>query len=151
LTIGRVAYGLAILPLYPEVADIPQEKYNDYFLLWEILEVFSDYPLSIKEVFQLLEKRGINTRVCQEKIQAILGGKLPSGLMPSEEDLILLSEVSKQNYEHQSLKINPLFEQKIDSTKYELNHEQAEYLREYLNRIVASSKQKLKEPLLRRL
>ena len=151
LTIGRVAYGLAILPLYPEVADIPQEKYNDYFLLWEILEVFSDYPLSIKEVFQLLEKRGINTRVCQEKIQAILGGKLPSGLMPSEEDLILLSEVSKQNYEHQSLKINPLFEQKFDSTKYELNHEQAEYLREYLNRIVASSKQKLKEPLLRRL
>lgn len=150
LTIGRVAYGLAILPLYPQIIDIPQQQYNDYFLLWEILQVFSDYPLSMKEVFQLLEKRGLNTRVCQEKIQALLGGKLPTGLIPSEEDLILLSEVSRQNYDYQSLKANPLFNQKIDSSKYELNYEQAEYVKEYLNKLVASSKQKLKEPLLRR-
>ena len=85
-----------------------------------------------------------------DKIQAILGGKLPPGLIPSEEDLILLSEVSRQNHDYQSLKSNPLFHQKIDSSKYELNYEQAEYVREYLNKIVASSRQKLKEPLLRR-
>ena len=150
LTIGRVAYGLAILPLYPQIIDIPQQQYNDYFLLWEILQVFSDYPLSIKEVFQLLEKRGLNTRVCQEKIRALLSGKLPPGLIPSEEDLILLSEVSRQNYDYQSLKANPLFNQKIDSSKYELNYKQAEYVKEYLNKLIASSKQKLKEPLLRR-
>ena len=151
LAIGRVAYGLAILPLYPQLLDIPEQQYNDYFLLWEILEVFSYYPLSMKEVFQLLEKRGINTRVCQEKVQAILDGKLPPGLIPSEEDLMLLSEVSRQNFYYQSLKANPLFDQKIDSSKYELNYEQAEYVREYLNKIVTSNKQKFKEPFLRGL
>ena len=148
LTIGRVAYGLAILPLYPQILDIPQQQYNDYFLLWEILEVFSDYPLSVKEIFQLLEKRGINTRVCQEKIQTILAGKLPLGLIPSQEDLILLSEVSQQNDDYQSLKIKALFDRETESNKYELNYQQAEYVREYLSKLVASSNQKLKEPLI---
>jgi len=151
LTIGRVAYGLAILPLYPQIVDKPQQQYNDYFLLWEILQVFSDYPLSAKEVFQLLEKRGINTRVCQEKIQDILAGELPPGLIPSEEDLMLLSEVSQQNYYYQNLKIKPLFHREIEGNKYELNYQQAEYVREYLSKLVASSRQKLEEPLLKRI
>lgn len=151
LTIGRVAYGLAILPLYPQIVDIPQQQYNDYFLLWEILQVFSDYPLSTKEVFQLLEKRGINTRVCQEKIQTILGGKLPPGLIPSEEDIMLLSEVSQQNNDYQNLKEKPLFDRETGSNRYELNYEQAEYVREYLSKLVAGSGQKLEEPLLKSL
>ncbi|MDE5077022.1 MAG: hypothetical protein O4751_01640, partial [Trichodesmium sp. St2_bin6] len=62
-----------------------------------------------------------------------------------------LSEVSRQNFYYQSLKANPLFDQKIDSSKYELNYEQAEYVREYLNKIVTSNKQKFKEPFLRGL
>ncbi|MDJ0518391.1 MAG: hypothetical protein QNJ74_19770 [Trichodesmium sp. MO_231.B1] len=148
LTIGRVAYGLAILPLYPQIVDIPQQKYNDYFLLWEILQVFSDYPLSVKEVSQLLEKRGINTRVCQEKIQTILAGKLPPGLIPSPEDLILLSEASQQNDDYKSLKRKSLFELETDSNRYELNYEQGEYVREYLSKLVAGSGQKLEEPLI---
>ena len=148
LTIGRVAYGLAILPLYRQIVDIPQQKYNDYFLLWEILQVFSDYPLSVKEVSQLLEKRGINTRVCQEKIQTILAGKLPPGLIPSPEDLILLSEASQQNDDYKSLKRKSLFELETDSNRYELNYEQAEYVREYLSKLVAGSGQKLEEPLI---
>ncbi len=148
LTIGRVAYGLAILPLYPQIVDIPQQQYNDYFLLWEILQVFSDYPLSVKEVSQLLEKRGINTRVCQEKIQNILAGKLPPGLIPSPEDLILLSEVSQQNNDYQRLKEKPLFDRETDSNRYELNDEQGEYVREYLSKLVAGSGQKLEEPLI---
>ncbi|MGD1712564.1 hypothetical protein [Dapis sp. BLCC M172] len=148
LTIGRVAYGLAILPLYPKIVDIPQQQYNDYFILWEILQVFSDYPLSVKEIFQLLEKRGINTRVCQEKIQTILDGNLPVGLIPSQEDLILLSEVSQQNDDYKILKGKPLFDWETESNRYELNYEQAEYVREYLSKLVASSRQKLKEPLI---
>lgn len=148
VTIGRVAYGLAILPLYPQIVNIPQQQYNDYFLLWEILQVFSDYPLSVKEIFQLLEKRGINTRVCQEKIQTILAGKLPPGLIPSHEDLILLSEVSQQNNDYQNLKEKPLFYRETDSNRYELNDEQAEYVREYLTKLVAGSGQKLEEPLI---
>ncbi|MEM1172553.1 MAG: hypothetical protein AAGJ08_26610, partial [Cyanobacteria bacterium P01_H01_bin.35] len=148
LTIGRVAYGLAILPLYRKIVDIPQQQYNDYFLLWEILQVFSDYPLSVKEIFHLLEKRGINTRVCQEKIQTILEGNLPLGLIPADEDLILLSEVSQQNDDYQNLKAKPLFDWETDSNRYELNYEQAEYVREYLSKLVASSKQKLEEPLI---
>ncbi|NEQ37446.1 MAG: hypothetical protein F6K40_14700 [Okeania sp. SIO3I5] len=151
LTIGRVAYGLAILPLYPQIVDIGREQYNDYFLLWEILQVFSDYPLSVKEVFQLLEKRGINTRVCQEKIRDILGGKLPLGLIPSQEDLMLLSEVSQQNDDYQNLKRKALFDREIESNKYELNYEQAEHVREYLSKLIASSRQKLEEPLLKRI
>ncbi|MEB3341577.1 hypothetical protein [Okeania sp.] len=147
-TIGRVAYGLATLTLYPKIVDISQEQYNDYFLIWEIMEVFSDYPLSVKEVFQLLEKRGINTRGCKEKIQTILAGKLPDGLIPEPEDFILFTEVSRQNDDYQILKRKPLFSQKIEDSKYELNYEQAEYLREYLSKLVANSKQKLEEPLI---
>lgn len=151
LTIGRVAYGLAILPLYPQIIDIPQQQYNDYFLLWEILRVFPDYPLSVKEVYQLLEEQGINTRVCQEKIKTILDSKLPPGLMPSEEDVMLLSEVSRQNSDYQNLRAKPLFYQETDGSRYCLSDEQAEYVREYLNKLVASTGQKFEEPLLKSL
>ncbi|NES69826.1 MAG: hypothetical protein F6K24_33740, partial [Okeania sp. SIO2D1] len=147
LTIGRVAYGLAILPLYPQIIDIPQQQYNDYFLLWEILRVFPNRLLSLKEVYQLLEEQGINTRVCQENIKTILENKLPPGLMPSEEDVMLLSEVSRQNSEYQSLRAKPLFCQETDGSRYRLSNEQAEYVREYLNKLVANTRQKFEEPL----
>ena len=148
LTIGRVAYGLAILPLYSQIIDIPQQQYNDYFLLWEILRVFPDRALSLKEVYQLLEKQGINTRVCQENIKTILDSKLPPGLLPSDEDVMLLSETSRQNSDYQSLRAKPLFYQETDGSGYSLSGEQAEYLREYLNKLVANTRQKFEEPTL---
>ena len=149
LITGRVAYGLATLPLYPQILDIPQQQYSDYFLLWEILRVFPDYPVSMKEIMQLLERRGINTYVCEERIKEILEGQLPLGLIPSGEDLMLLSEVSRQNSDYQDLTAKPLFNQEVDGRKYTLSHGQVEYVRQYLNKLVENSKQKLEEPLLR--
>ncbi|NEP80593.1 MAG: hypothetical protein F6K39_21930 [Okeania sp. SIO3B3] len=146
VTIGRVAYGLTILPLYPQIIDTPQQLYNDYFLFWEILRVFPNRCLSLKEVYQLLEEQGINTRICQENIKAILEGKLPPGLMPSEEDLMLLSEVYRENSDYQSLRAKPLFYQEADGSGYCLRDEQAEYAREYLNKLVANTRQKFEEP-----
>ncbi len=151
LTIGRVAYGLAILPLYPQIIDVPQQKYNDYFLLWEMMRVFPNRSLSVREILQLLEEKGINTHVCQEKIQAILESKLPPGLVPSEEDFMLLSAASQENSDYQSLKAKPFFCQEIGGSGYRLIDEQAKSLREYLNKLVASSRQKFDEPLLKSL
>ncbi|NEN92780.1 MAG: hypothetical protein F6K48_29345 [Okeania sp. SIO3H1] len=151
LTIGRVAYGLAILPLYPQIIDIPQQQYNDYFLLWEILRVFPDRALSLRKVYQLLEEQGINTRVCQENIKTILESKLPPGLIPLEEDIMLLSEVSRQNSDYQSLRAKPLFCQETDGSGYRLSNEQAEYVKEYLHKLVANTRQKFEEPLLQSL
>ncbi|MGB3510459.1 MAG: hypothetical protein WBA93_14730 [Microcoleaceae cyanobacterium] len=149
LMIGRVAYGLATLPLYPQIVDIPQQQYSDYFLLWEILRVFPDRSVTVKEIMQLLEKRGINTRVCQERIKGILESQLPPGLLPSNEDLMLLTEVSRQNSDYQGLTAKPLFDKEANGRKYRLSDRQAEYVRQYLNNLVASSGQKLEEPLLK--
>src|SRR4028119_1705629 len=37
--IGLVAGGLASLPLYPQILDVSQQQYSDFFLLWELMQV----------------------------------------------------------------------------------------------------------------
>ena len=78
-----VACGLASLALYPQILDVPQQQYNDFFLLWELMQVLGEETLSFEEILQLLEGQGVNTRTCESRIQQILAGKLPTGLLPA--------------------------------------------------------------------
>ncbi|MHC5598645.1 MAG: hypothetical protein ACYTXC_22345 [Nostoc sp.] len=142
---SRVAYGLAMLPLHPQILDIPRQQYTDYFLFTELLRLLPDRPLSFGEVIQLFESRGINTRTCQQRLLAFLSGELPSGLIPSVTDSAWLTQSSQQNPDYQAIATAPLFE-KQGSLTYRPNSQQLLSLRRYLDAIKASNQQSLEEP-----
>ncbi|QLE41036.1 hypothetical protein FD723_11625 [Nostoc sp. C052] len=142
---SRVAYGLAMLPLHPQILDIPRQKYTDYFLFTELLRLLPDRPLSFGEVIQLFEGRGINTRICQQRLLAFLEGELPSGLIPSVTDSTWLTQSSQENPDYQAIATASLFE-KQGSLTYRPNSQQLLSLRRYLNAIKASNQQSLEEP-----
>ncbi|MEG4964080.1 MULTISPECIES: hypothetical protein [unclassified Microcoleus] len=144
--IGRVACGLASLALYPQILDVSQQQYSDFFLLWELMQVLGEEPLSFQEILQLLERQGVNTRTCEPRILRILEGNLPAGLVPAEEDFMLLGEESRQNPDWEAILAEPLFFEDV-SLGYRLNLEQASVVREYLGKLASSSQQKLLEPL----
>lgn len=146
LTCSRIAYGLATLPLHPQVLDVPRQQYSDYFLLLELLRAFPDQPLTSGGVMQLLERRGINTQACHLHILALLEGHLPPGLVPIERDAHLLTSDSRQNPEYAALLEAPLFN-KRDQT-YEPNYVQWSRFQQYLNNLLATTHQTLTEPLL---
>ncbi len=140
-----VACGLASLALYPQILDVPQQQYSDFFLLWELMQVLGEETLSFEEILQLLERQGVNTRTCESRILGILEGKLPPGLLPAEEDFMLLAEESRQNPDWQAILAEPLFFEDV-SRGYRLNIEHSFVVREYLTKLASSSQQKLLEP-----
>ena len=104
---GRVACGLASLALYPQILDVLQQQYSDFFLLWELMQVLGAKTLSFEEILQLLERQGVNTRTCEPRIMQILEGKLPAGVLPDEQDFMLLAEESRQNPDWQAISPPP--------------------------------------------
>ncbi|MEH2227707.1 hypothetical protein [Nostoc sp.] len=142
---SRVAYGLAMLPLHPQILDIPRQQYTDYFLFTELLRLLPDRPLSFGEVIQLFENRGINTRICQQRLLAFLEGELPSGLIPSVTESTWLTQSSQENPDYLAIATAPLFE-KQGSLTYRPNSQQLLSLRRYLDAIKASNQQSLEEP-----
>lgn len=146
LKICRVACGLASLALYPQILDVPRQQYSDFFLLWELMEVLGPETLSFEEIVQLLECQGVFTRTCESRILKILEGRLPAGLLPAPEDLMLLAEESRQNHYWEVISAEPLFLEDVDRG-FRLNVEQAAVVREYLSKLASSSQQQLLEPL----
>jgi hypothetical protein len=144
---GQVACGLASLALYPQILDVRQQQYSDFFLLWELMQVLGRKTLSFEEILQLLERQGVNTRTCEPRILGILEGRLPAGLLPEEEDFMLLAEESRQNPDWQAILAEPLFFEDV-SRGYRLNVEHASVVREYLGKLASGSQQKLLEPLI---
>ncbi|MEG4227636.1 hypothetical protein QUA35_16060 [Microcoleus sp. N9_B2] len=144
--IGRVACGLASLALYPHLLDVSQQQYSDFFLLWELMQVLGEETLSFQEILQLLESQGVNTGTCEPRILRILEGNLPAGVVPAEEDFMLLAEESRQNPDWEAIWAEPLFFEDV-SRGYRLNLEHASVVREYLGKLASSSQQKLLEPL----
>ncbi|PSB03102.1 hypothetical protein C7B69_26560, partial [filamentous cyanobacterium Phorm 46] len=142
---GRVACGLASLALYSQILDVPQQQYSDFFLLWELMQVLGAETLSFEEILQLLERQGVNTSTCKFRILEILSGKLPAGLLPTEEDFMLLAEESRQNPDWEAILAEPLFFEDV-SLGYRLNIEHSFVVREYLGLLASSSQQKLLEP-----
>lgn len=144
--IGRVACGLASLPLYPQILDVSRQQYSDFFMVWELMQVLGKETLSFEAIVQLLQRQGVNTRNCEPRIMGILEGNLPTGLLPTEEDFMLLAQESRQDLDWQAILAAPLFFQDIDRG-YRLNIEHASIVREYLGKLASSSQQKLLEPL----
>ncbi len=149
---GRLAQGLALLPLYPNLLDLGRLQYNDYFLLLELLRAFPQEPsdrslppapVSAAALLQRLEQRGINTRVCHQRIQAFLDGQTSARLLPWQaEDQVWLSP----DTEAVSLG-GPLFERLAEGI-YRPNPAQFEAVQSYLTQVVRSLRQNLEEPLV---
>ncbi|BAZ67110.1 hypothetical protein NIES4106_18640 [Fischerella sp. NIES-4106] len=142
---SRVAYGLAMLPLHPQVLEVPRQQYTDYFLFTELLRLIPDRALSFNEVIQLFEACGINTRSCQQRLLAFLEGELPPGLLPNNVDFSWLTLASRENFDYKAIANAPLFE-KQGSLTYRPNPSQLKSLRRHLNAIKASTQQSLEEP-----
>jgi hypothetical protein len=151
---SRVAYGLATLPLYPNLLGTMSPHYDDYFLLRELLEAFPNCTLSVQELLPLLERRGINIRVCQPRILEFLDGRLPLGLIPSEPNAQWLNLESQQHPLFQTLNAMPLFEsvshpsESLRDRTYRPNPEQVDRLHQYLRRVTANTVQTLEEPAI---
>ncbi len=144
-TCSRVAYGLAMLPLHPQVVDVAKQQYTDYFLFSELLRLMPERSLSFNEVIQLFENQGINTRACQQRLLAFLEGELPPGLIPSGQDSNWLTQTSKENPDYKAIAAEPLFD-KQGSLTYRPNSRQLQALRRYLDAIKASTQQSFEEP-----
>ncbi|PPJ64098.1 hypothetical protein [Cuspidothrix issatschenkoi] len=147
---SRVALGLAMLPLHPQILDISRQQYTDYFLFSELLKILPNRTLSFGEVLQLFESRGINTRNCQQRLLAFLEGELPSGLIPAPSDSLWLTHHSQENPDYitiASLKPgnSPLVE-KQGNLSYRPNYQQVQFLLRYLDTIKSSTVQSLDEP-----
>ncbi|HLO86495.1 MAG TPA: hypothetical protein VK203_16060 [Nostocaceae cyanobacterium] len=142
---SRVAYGLAALPLHPQVLDVPRQQYTDYFLFTELLNLLPDRSLSFGEVLQLFEERGVNTRACQQRLLAFLEGELPAGLIPVPLDSVWLTKHSQTNPDYQAIASAPLFA-KLGNLTYRPHEQQVLFLRSYLQAIKASTLQSLEEP-----
>jgi hypothetical protein len=144
-TCSRVAYGLAMLPLHPQVVEVAKLQYTDYFLFSELLRLMPERSLSFNEVIQLFENQGINTRTCQQRLLAFLSGELPPGLIPSGQDSNWLTQTSKENPDYKAIAAAPLFD-KQGSLTYRPNSQSIKALRRYLNAIKASTQQSFEEP-----
>lgn len=142
---SRTAYGLALLPLHPQALDIPKQQYTDYFLFTELLRLLPDREISLNEITQLFEGRGINTRICQHRLLTFIEGELPSGLLPGTLDYHWLAPISQENSFYKQLATVPLFE-KRGSLTYRPNSQQIKSLLIYLDIIKASTQQSLEEP-----
>lgn len=145
-TCSRVAYGLAAVPLHPQMVDQGHHCYSDYFLLMELLRVFPDGPITLDGLLQVLEQRGVDTHVCRLAIVALLEGHLPAGLVPTDEDAAMLTPQSQHNRDYQALLAAPLFVREADQT-YRPNPHQWQVFRRHLDTILATSYQKLSAPL----
>lgn len=143
---GRVAFGLATVPLHPQVLDVNRHQYSDYFLLMELLRTFPEAPITFSSLLQMLERRGINTQKCQPQLLALLQGHLPPGLVPIERDAYLLTQESQHNPDYQALLEAPLFIRE-DAETYRPNPQQWPLFRRYLDTLLATSYQKLTDPL----
>lgn len=158
VTQNWIAAGLAALPLYPQVLNRSQQQYSDYFLLLELVRAFSmttgdatDRAYSIEEILQRLERRGLNTNACYDRLVRIVEGQLPLGLTPALGNDCLLSQQSQENLHYCRLASSTgLFSQEGDRL-YRPNFQQQEWLRHYLDVVLSRTSQKFEEPLIVRL
>ncbi|MDJ1180740.1 hypothetical protein PJF56_17920 [Roseofilum sp. BLCC_M91] len=131
---SRVAYGLANLPLYPQVLNSVRHQYSDYFLLLELLRVMPDGAIAETQLFQLLEQRGINTAVCGDRLHQLLSGYLPPGLRSPQK--------SRDFKFNQSLFIPQ------ETGFYALNPEHKTKVSDGFEQVLATSSQTLDDPYL---
>ncbi|MBE7380638.1 MAG: hypothetical protein F6J95_004435 [Leptolyngbya sp. SIO1E4] len=147
---SRVAYGLVNLCRYPQVLDVPQHQYSDYFLLNELVQTMPDQPLPLKGILHLLEERGVNVDVCQSRIVALLEGHLPPGLVPDATARAYLSSATLNSDTYAGLSASTVFTRQSGQI-YMLNPQQRDLIRTSLATRLANKHQALSEPLIAQL
>ncbi|MEE3717405.1 hypothetical protein V2H45_11645 [Tumidithrix elongata RA019] len=142
---STVANGLAIAPLFPQLLDISRQQYSDYFLLQEICRLNLKESLTPKSLLQQLQNRGINIKVCRDRILTLLQGDIPNGLFPwlEPEKELVLSDPTLVN----ELFTGRLFELETDGS-YKPNVLKFQQLSNYLHAILCTMRQTLNEPLV---
>ncbi|MEM8503231.1 MAG: hypothetical protein AAF716_08775 [Cyanobacteria bacterium P01_D01_bin.1] len=143
---SRVAYGLANLCHYPDVLDANRHRYNDYFLLLELLRALPEQPLPAGGIMHLLAQRGIDVQACQTHLLALIEGHLPPGLVPTEGDRPLISAQSSDIENYRLLAELPLF-RKQSGQIYIADLEQGERLRAHLESLLTTKAQALNQPM----
>lgn len=139
-----MAMGLSRLPLFPQMLDRLRHQYSDYFLLAELLQGFPDRPLSLEQIMKSLERRGI-PRACLWRILPFLTGQLPQGLIPSPEARVRMEAKSQEFLPYPAIASAPLFTPQ--PPLYHPNAKQGKRLQKYFSFILATSSQKLNDPL----
>lgn len=143
---SRVAYGLAFIPLYPQVIAPKRQPYSEVFLLLELLRTLPSDPLSFVQILSRLASRGINTDACRAQIRAILEGQMPQGLVLGPDQQVWFSPSSQHHPIYAAIAAAPLFTP-LGQDTYVLNNQQAQIWREYLTHLLAGKHQPLTEPL----
>ncbi len=147
--IHRVAQGLALVSRFPNVLNRDRHRYNDYFLLRELLDGLkhhTDQPLSLGRILSLLQEQGIHTESCQSTILRLLEGQLPTGLLPSRASAVMMRPDSLSNPDYHDLTAASLFS-RLDHQVYRLNSAHRDRLWKHLEIILANTYQTLEEPL----
>lgn len=85
-SVGRVAVGLGLVPLIPEIVNGDQHRYHDYLLLGTILDIAPGNPFELDTLHRLLQGQGINTRGCGDRLQGLLLSQRPAGLAPDVDE-----------------------------------------------------------------
>ncbi|NET49571.1 MAG: hypothetical protein F6K09_12805 [Merismopedia sp. SIO2A8] len=144
-TCSRVAYGLAALPLHPRIVDWTIRQPCEYDFLMELGRILPDRPLTLREMLELLERRGINPVVSHPCVVSLLEGKLPAGLVPQGIHANVLTPESQHYHLYQQLLSTPLFSQ-VDAQTYHPNRHQWVLLQQYLSALTAGTRQTLFQP-----
>ncbi|GAB4385639.1 MAG: hypothetical protein Kow00121_50800 [Elainellaceae cyanobacterium] len=145
---SRVAYGLAVLPLYPQILDLPRQQFNDHFLLRELLRVFPTEPVTEAAMMQRLQQRGIDVESCRSHILALLAGHLPPGLIPATDEAALFTRESFNHPTFQAIRSQSLFQSQ--DHYYIPNSLQHSQLQNYLDMLLSNSYQQLNSPYISR-
>ncbi|MBE9062184.1 hypothetical protein [cf. Phormidesmis sp. LEGE 11477] len=143
---SRVAYGLANLCHYPAVLDTTRHRYNDYFLLLELLRTLPEQPLPAGGIMHLLAQRGVDIPACQAHLLALIEGRLPPGLVPTEGDRPLVSAQTSDIENYRLLAELPLL-RKQGGQIYVADFEQGERLRSHLESLLSTKAQSLDKPM----
>jgi hypothetical protein len=139
-----IAEGLSRLPLFPQMLDRLHHQYSDYFLLAELLRNLGDRSLTVEEMSKSLEHRGI-PRACLWRILPFLSGQLPQGFIPSPQARVRMTAKSRAFLPYSAIASAPLFSSQ--SPLYSPNVKQRKRLQQYLAFLLATTVQKLQDPL----
>lgn len=146
-SLGSVALGLALLPLYPQLFNTASQ-YSTLFLLLEIVRSQGNEALTLSQICQRLEARGINTYLCQGQIKALVTSQtLPPGLVPDGAVAGYFTPESWHHNTYATLRSQPFFIQPTPDT-YQVNPVLFPTFQHYWQTLIAQSWQTLEEPYL---
>ncbi|AFY40417.1 hypothetical protein Lepto7376_4308 [[Leptolyngbya] sp. PCC 7376] len=84
--ISRIAVGLGLVPLMPQVIDNDRHRYHDYFLLGILLKILPSEPFRLDTLHRLFQAEGINDRNFGDRLQGLLFSQRPAGLAPELDE-----------------------------------------------------------------